>query len=108
MKLMIYIVVLLIMVCNFPVYGNRAAHCKIDANLPRFDLNASKTTVVPLERSTPTNSPHQIICENAEITIYTEKGDLILVCLHFRPAYLRPSPVIPVPPVGPRGPCCAS
>jgi hypothetical protein len=80
MKRIIYIAALLITAVNFtvPVHGKQAAHCKIDANLPRFDLNASKTTVVPLERSTPRNSPHQIICENAEVTIYTEKGNLIL------------------------------
>lgn len=80
MKKIIYIAALLIIAVNFtaPVHGQQAAHCKIDTNLPRFDLNASKTTVVPLVRSKPTDTPHQIICENAEVTIFTEKGKLIL------------------------------
>lgn len=82
MKTIIVIVALLIIAGNFPspAQGKQAAHCKIDTNLPRFELKASKTTVLPLIQSTPTpvNSPHQIICENAEVTIYTEKGKLIL------------------------------
>lgn len=86
MKTIIYIAALLIIACNFPtpVHGKQAAqsaaHCKIDTNLPRFELRASKTTVLPLVQSTPTptDSPHQIICENAEVTIYTAKGKLIL------------------------------
>lgn len=84
MKTIICIVGFLIIAGNFPipvsVYGDQAAHCKIDTNLPRFDLKATKTTVLPLVQSNPapTDTPHQIICENAEITIYTERGNLLL------------------------------
>lgn len=84
MKSIICIVGFLIIAGNFlipvTVYGDQVAHCKIDTNFPRFDLKASKTTVLLLVPSNPAaaDTPHQLICENAEITIYTKKGNLLL------------------------------